>query len=63
MKNGFPPVTLVKTWLFILNSKENGFPTHQANIRATIIELFGSEEIAHIYVEHVSDGQLENHVA
>lgn len=58
MKN-FPPHILVKTWLQVLKSKEIGLEQQKIKLNKIIEELFGSIELAELYVEQIAENEVE----
>lgn len=55
MKHYFSP-NVVKTWLLLASSQDEKLAHQRAIARNRIEELFGSEEIASIYVDQLRDG-------
>ena len=47
---------VVKTWLLLASSQDKTLAQQRETARVRIEELFGSEEIASIYVDQVCDG-------
>ncbi len=54
-----PPHMLVKTWLYIIYSNEEGLEFQKFKLRKVIKELFGSTELAKLYIEQVVDDDIE----
>jgi hypothetical protein len=54
-----PPPMLVKTWLFIIYTTEEGMDSQKFKLRKLIKELFGTMELAQLYVERISDSDIE----
>ena len=53
--NGFPPPVLVKTWLFIArNQNDYEFGEKQLFVRREIKRIFGSMELADLYIEQAN---------
>lgn len=47
---------IVKTWLLLASSQDETLAHQRETARDRIKDLFGSEEIASIYVEQMRDG-------
>lgn len=55
MKHYLSP-NVVKTWLLVAASQDENLAHQRKTARNRIEELFGSEEIASIYVDQMRDG-------
>ena len=51
MEHGSPPVALVETWVFVATSESYEISTHKTRAHKAINDLFGSVEIAQIYID------------
>jgi len=56
----FPPHVLVKTWLQVLKSNEEGLERQKIRLNKSIEAIFGSIELAHIYVEQMTEDEIED---
>jgi hypothetical protein len=54
-----PPPMLVKTWLYIISTTEEGMDSQKFKLRKLIKELFGTMELAQLYTERVSDNEID----
>ena len=54
-----PPPMLVKTWLYIIYTTEEGMDSQKFQLRKLIKELFGTMELAQLYIERFSDDEVE----
>jgi len=54
-----PPPMLVKTWLYIIYTDEEDMDSQKFKLRKLIKELFGTIELAQLYIERISDEDFE----
>lgn len=54
-----PPPMLVKTWFFIISSKEEDMDYQKLKLREEIKDLFGSIELAQLYIEQLEDDDID----
>jgi hypothetical protein len=54
-----PPPMLVKTWLYIIYTSEEDMDSQKFKLRKLIKELFGTIELAQLYIEQISDEDFE----
>jgi hypothetical protein len=52
--NGFPPAVLVETWIFLATNNNPELENSRAPALKKIYRIFGSIEVAILYVEHCS---------
>lgn len=54
-----PPPVLIQTWLFIIYANEEEMDYQKFKLRKIIKELFGSIELAQLYIEQITDQDIE----
>ncbi len=54
-----PPHMLVKTWLQVLKSNEEGLERQKIRINESIETILGSIELASLYVEQMTEDDIE----
>jgi hypothetical protein len=55
----YPPVMLVDTWLYLVNSQKPEHDHVKLPLRRAIKEHFGTMEFAQLYVEQLKDDDLD----
>tara|TARA_R110002012_G_scaffold322063_1_gene554415 strand:+ start:3165 stop:3356 length:192 start_codon:yes stop_codon:yes gene_type:complete len=63
MIKGYPPVVLVQTWLSILSDNNPKLDQGKHRVDQAIINIFGSVEIAEIYIEQNRKDQITQYIA
>jgi hypothetical protein len=53
------PTALVKTWLFLVKSKDPKLAKQKFCAYQKIKQLFGNAQVAELYIEQVSDHDIE----
>jgi hypothetical protein len=53
------PATLVKTWLFLIKSKDPQLSKQKFCAYQKIRKLFGNADVAELYIEQESDHDIE----
>jgi len=56
MNKGLPPVSLVKTWVFIKTSNHSNLGYAKRNAQQGIKKYFGSIELAEYYIDQCDSG-------
>lgn len=56
----FPPHMLVKTWLQVIKSDEEGLVRQKIKLYKSIKMLFGTLELANLYVEQIVEDKIED---
>lgn len=56
---GYPPVILVETWLYLATTRNSELEHVKLPIRRAIKDLFGSMELARLYVEQVKKDDID----
>ncbi|NQY88737.1 MAG: hypothetical protein HRT51_13515 [Colwellia sp.] len=59
MMKQLPPPILVKTWLYVIASNEEGIDYQKFKLRQAIKEIFSSTELAQLYIEQLADDDIE----
>ena len=54
-----PPHMLVKTWIYIIYADEVEMDSQKFKLRNEIKEIFGSMELAKLYVEQIGEDDVE----
>lgn len=57
--NGYPPPVLVETWLYLIKDNDPELEQIKLPLRRVIKNLFGSAELAELYVEQFSNKEVD----